>query len=157
MPYRYRSTAILKTSSGRSAEEWDALSRAAFTPQALSDITHREQLYSDAAAEDVIDRMRRAIRLERTGPNMARVSFAYEDSAKAQRTSRDLVDRMIVANLSTRGNPNGLLLELVVPADRPQRQIERKRYGLAGLGLPAGLLLGVALALIFRQRTPAAN
>jgi uncharacterized protein involved in exopolysaccharide biosynthesis len=157
MPYRYRSTAVLKSMPARTSAEWDALDRAAFTPQALSNIIRREHLYSDAPVEDTIDRMRRAIRLEPAAPELMQVSFAYEDAAQAQRISQDLVDRLITANLeiSHSINPNGEVLQLVVAADQPKRQMERKRYGLAGLGLPVGLLFGVVLALIQRRRAPA--
>jgi len=157
MPYRYRSTAVLQSDGDRSPDDWNALTHAAFTPQALSNIVSREHLYAHAPIEDGIDRMRRAIRLAPAGPNLVQVSFAYEDPTRAQRVSQELVDRMITANLRPRDNPNGLVLKLVAPADQPTRQVERKRYGLAGLGLPAGLLFGVVLALILRRRAPAAS
>jgi uncharacterized protein involved in exopolysaccharide biosynthesis len=156
MPYRYRSTAVLKISQSDS----DAVKRvvvAAFTSQALTDIIRREHLYADAPAEETIDRMRRAILVRRAAQNLAQVSFAYEDAVQAQRVSQELVGRIIAANLNPTANPNGLTIQLVVPADQPQKQFEGKRYGLAGLGLPAGLLFGVVLALILRRRAPAAN
>ena len=156
-PYRYRSTAVLQSEGDRSPDDWNALTHAAFTSQALSNIMSREHLYADAPIEDGIDRMRRAIRLAPTGPNLAQVSFTYQDPVQAQRVGQELVGRMIAANLSPRDNPNGLVLKLAVPADQPTKQVERKRYGLAGLGLPAGLLFGMVLALILRRRAPAAS
>jgi hypothetical protein len=47
---------------------------------------------------------------------------------------------------------------LLVLRNSPERIIERRRYVLAGLGLPVGLLFGVVLALILRRRrAPAAS
>jgi len=155
MPYRYRSTAVLKANS-RDPGVWSGLTRAAFTPQALSDIIDRERLYAGAPADDGIDRMRRAIRIEPAAPSLVRVSFAGEDPVQAQRVSQELVGRIVTANLNPSANPNGLTVQLVTPADLAKKQIERKRYGLAGLGLPAGLLFGVVLALILRRRAPVA-
>jgi hypothetical protein len=154
MPYRYQSTAVLKSDT-RDPAVWNGLTSAAFTPQALSDIIHRERLYVGAPADDGIDRMRRAIRIEPAAPSLVRVSFAGEDPVQAQRVSQELVGRIVTANLNPSANPNGLTVQLVTPADLPKKQIERKRYGLAGLGLPAGLLFGVALALLLRRRAPA--
>jgi uncharacterized protein involved in exopolysaccharide biosynthesis len=154
-PYRYRSTAVLKSGGDRSPEDWNALNQAAFTPQALSDIVHREHLYAGAPPDDGIDLMRRAIRVEPAASSLVRVSFAGEDPVQAQRVSQELVGRIITANLSRTANPNGEVIQLVVPADLPKKQIERKRYGLAGLGLPVGLMFGVVLAVILRRRAPA--
>jgi uncharacterized protein involved in exopolysaccharide biosynthesis len=156
-PYRYRSTAILKSTPGRSAEDWNALNRAAFTPQALSNIIDREHLYAGRPTQDTIDRMRRGIRIEPVDPSLVRVSFSYEDPVQAQRVSQELVDRLITSNLLPDVSRSPIAFQLVVPADQPKRQIERKRYGLAGLGLPAGMLFGVVLALILRWRRIAAS
>jgi uncharacterized protein involved in exopolysaccharide biosynthesis len=159
MPYRYRSTATLKAETRNgSPAYWNALETAAFPPQALSDIVQQEHLYTNMPTEDSIERLRRDIRMEPVSQDLAKVSFAYEDPIQAQRVSQDLVSRLIAANLTTRGvNGTALRLSLVVAADKPKKQIERKRYGLAGLGLPAGLLFGVVVALILRRRAPAST
>lgn len=157
MPYRYRSTAILRSVEHRSPEDWDALNQAAFTPQALSSILRQEHLYADAPEADGVDRLRRAIRLEPADQNLVQISFAYNDPVQAQRVSQELVDRIVAANLGSSANPQRQAIQLVAPADQPTKQIERKRYGLAGLGFPVGLLFGVALAAILRRRAPATN
>jgi hypothetical protein len=157
MPYQYRSTATLKAEQqDPSPAYWHALAIAAFPPQALSEIIHREHLYTNTPIEDSIDRMRRGIRMEPVSQDVARVSFAYEDPVQAQRVSQDLVARLITANLNTRVS-GPVRLSLDVAPDQAKKQIERKRYGLAGLGLPAGMLFGVVLALILRRRAPAAS
>jgi hypothetical protein len=151
IPYRYRSTATLKIEP----VDTDALNRvvqAAFTPQALSDIIRQEHLYGEAPIDSSIDRFRRAILIRPKGSNHAEVSFAYEGSGQAQRVSQDLIGRIISANGSPSINPNGLRIELDAPPGPPKRQFEGKRLSLAGVGLPAGLLFGVVLALILRRR-----
>jgi len=165
MPYRYRSTAIFKSTPGRSAEDWNALNRTAFTAQALSNIIAREHLYAGRPDEDTIDRMRRGIRIELADPSLVRISFSYEDPVQAQRVSQELVDRIIAANLllgvnaiSPSDRTKGERIELVAPADEGKKQIEGKaRTAMTSLGLPAGVLFGVVLTLILRRRTPAAS
>jgi len=156
IPYRYRSTATLKIEP----VDTGALNRvvqAAFTPQALSDIIRQEHLYGEAPIEGSIDRLRRAILIKHSGANLAKVSFAYENPAQAQRVSQDLIGRIISANVSPSINPNGLRIEVDAPPGPPKRQFEGKRLSLVGLGLPTGMLFGVVLALILRRRKPAAS
>lgn len=156
LPYRYQSTATLKIDGDSAA--FARVTEAAFTRSALTDIINRERLYTrelvDAPIEDVTDRMRRAVRIRPVAPNLAQVSFAYEDPVQAQRVSQELVGRIISANLTARSVPNGGVIQVVVSADQPKKQIEGKRYGLAGMGLPAGVLFGTVLALILRRGSP---
>jgi len=158
VPYPYRSTAILKSEGDRSPDDWNALSRAAFTSQALSDIIRQEHLYADTPTEDVIDRMRRGIRVRPAAPNLVQVSFGYDDPVRARRVSQDLVARIILANVNPQLS-SGQRIDLVAPADQARRQIEGKvRTAFTSLGLPVGLLFGVVLALILRRRRgPAAG
>jgi uncharacterized protein involved in exopolysaccharide biosynthesis len=65
-----------------------------------------------------------------------------------------LVSRIIFANVNPQLS-SGQRIEVVTPADQAQRQIEGKvRTAMTSLGLPAGLLFGVLLALILRRRAP---
>ena len=155
MPYRYRSTATLKVEPDSNA--FARVTQAAFTQNALTTIVVNHKLYRRERMriqmEEVIDRMRREIRIVPAAPNLAQVSFAYEDPIEAQRVSQDLVGRIISTNLFT---PNAPMIQLVAPADEATRQIEGKaRTAMTSLGLPAGLLFGVVLALILRRRAPA--
>jgi len=156
MLYRYRSTAILKVEPDSKA--LDRVTEAAFTPTVLTSIIINFNLYrrerTRMQMEDVIDRMRRDIRVRPVTPNLAQVSFAYEDPVQAQRVSQDLVARIIFANVNPQLS-SGQRIELVTAADQAKRQIEGKvRAALTSLGLPVGLLFGVALALILRRRAP---
>jgi hypothetical protein len=154
MPYRYRSTAIIK-STPADAAALDGIVTAAFTPQALSAIVSQEHLYADTPNQDSVAHLRRTISVERVAPDVILVSFSQSEPLPARQVTQELVSRILSANATQpRTSPNGMRLELTVRADQPKRQIEYKRFGLAGLGLPAGLLFGVVLALILRRRAP---
>ena len=168
MPYPYRSTATLKITP-LDVDELGSVAQAAFTRNALTSIINDQNLYrrerSSRPMEDVVEAMRRAIVVRPVGPNLAQVSFSYNDPVQAQRVSQDLVARIIFANLNLRAD--GIIpsdrtkeerIELVAPADEGKKQIEGKaRTAMTSLGLPAGMLLGVVLALILRRRAPAAS
>ncbi len=165
MPYPYRSTATLKVTP-LDTDAFVNLLEKALSHQALTNIINDQNLYrrerSSRPMEDVVEAMRRVIVVRPVGPNLARVSFSYEDPVQAQRVSQDLVARIIFANLSSRGDTispsdrtKGERIELVAPADEGKKQIEGKaRTAMTSLGLPAGLLFGVVLALILRRRAP---
>jgi len=165
MPYPYQSTATLKVTP-LDTDAFVSLTEAALTRSALTTIVVNQKLYprerTRMQMEDVIDRMRRAIMVRHVGPNLAQVSFSYEDPVQAQRVSQDLIGRIIHANLSFRADAfdpsdrtKGERIELVAPADEGKKQIEGKvRAAFTSLGLPVGLLFGVALALILRRHAP---
>jgi uncharacterized protein involved in exopolysaccharide biosynthesis len=154
MPYQYRSTATLKIESDPGA--FERVAEAAFTRNALTTIVLNQKLYrrerTRMQMEDVIERMRREIRITPVAPNLAQISFAYEDPVLAQRVSQDLVSRIISANVDPRINQSGLRIQLTAPPDPPKKVGEGKRHSLAHLGFPGGMLFGVALALILRRR-----
>jgi hypothetical protein len=160
-PYPYRSTATLKISQ-MDSEAFLRVTEAAFTRQALTNILDNQNLYQrerrSSPMKDVVDEMRRAISVRPLAPDLVQVSFAYEDPALAQRVTRNLlaniVDAILYANVESLNRP-GQRIELVVPADQAKRQIEgNARVAMTGLGLPAGLLFGVVLALVLRRRAP---
>jgi len=161
MPYRYQSTAILKTSPARSMAYWDTLATEAFAPQSLSAIVRQENLYANAPPEDSIDRLRRGIRIATVAPDLAQVSFAYEDPIAVQRVSQALIGRLITANLTTsvvkasEQSAPGARLEVLQSPSRPKKQVAK--LGLASLPFPLGLLFGVVLALILRRRAALAK
>ena len=168
MPYPYRSTATLKVTP-LDTDAFVSVLQAALTRNALTSIINDQNLYrrerSSRPMKDVVEAMRRAIVVRPVGPNLAQVSFSYEDPLQAQRVSQDLVARIMAANLTARvdaispsNRTKGERIELVAPVDEGKKQIEGKaRTAMTGLGLPAGLLFGVVLALILRRRTPAAG
>ena len=152
IPYRYRSTAILKIEPAFDTDALNRVVHAAFTPQVLSEIIRQEHLYGEAPLDGSIERLLRAIRMEPAAPNLVRVSFAYNNPAQAQRVSQDLVSRIISANVNPSISQYQLRIELTTPPDPPKKVGEGKRLSLAHLGFPAGMLFGVVLALILRRR-----
>ena len=155
-PQQYKSTATLRLEQPDPAV-LNRVAEAALTRNALASIIVRYNLYrrerTRMQMEDVIDVMRQETWVTPIAPNLAQVSFFYEDPIQAQRVSQDLVGRIIAANLST---PNAGVIQVVAPADQAKRTITGKaRLAFTGLGLPVGLLFGVVLALILRRRAPA--
>jgi len=154
-PQLYQSTATLKLDK----PDPDALDRvveAALPRNALVSIINDYNLYprerKSMPMEDVTNKvMYREVWITPVAPNLARVSFYYEDPVQAQRVSQDLVGRIIAANVAT---PNGGVIQLVAPADQAKRIIGGQVRRVFGLGLPVSLLFGVVLALILRRRTP---
>jgi hypothetical protein len=151
LPYRYQSTTILKIPAG--AQPIDRVNEAAqvaLNRNSLTSIINQHDLYlperKAMPMEDVVERMHRSIQVTpvmstaQTVVAMA-VRFAYQDPSIAQQVTQTLAARFAG-------------FEVLDPASAPQRVTERKRYGLAGLGLPAGMLFGVVLALIVRRSAP---
>ena len=155
-PQQYKSTATLRLDQ-LDPEVLNRVLETALTRNALASIINDYNLYPRERrrmpTEDVIDKvMRQETWVTPVAPNLAQVSFYYEDPIQAQRVSQDMVGRIIAANLTV---PNPGLIQLVVPADPGKKQIEGKaRAAMTSLGLPAGLLFGVVLALILRRRAP---
>jgi hypothetical protein len=84
--------------------------------------------------EDVVQEMRRNIRVAAVNsPSIASVSFQYPDRYKAQQVTRELV-----ASLTARG------LVVMDPPALPERPSFPNRTAIAGAGMFAGLLLGMA-------------
>jgi LPS O-antigen subunit length determinant protein (WzzB/FepE family) len=148
MPYRYRSTTILRVPDALQRTELSQAAMTALSKPSLVGIINDQRLYVPEREvmpiEDVIDRMRRAIEVRAINANAVAVRFAYQDPPTAQQVAQTLAGRFTG-------------FEVLDPPSPPERMIERKRYGLAGLGFPAGLLFGVVLALILRRRSVATS
>ena len=170
-PQQYKSTATLRLDH----PDPDVLNRvvaAALPRNALVSIINDYDLYPRERRrmpmEDVIDKvMRQETWVTPVAPNLAQVTFFYEDPIQAQRVSQDMVGRIIAANLylrtdaispSASDRTKGERIELVAAADQGKRTITGKeRLAFAGLGLPLGLLFGVVLARILRRRATTAK
>jgi len=149
-PLPYSSEAILKIpAGGQPLAIVNEAAQAALTRSSLTRIINDRDLYlgerKTMPLEDVIDKvMRPAIRISPAGPGLAAVRFAYQDPSIAQQVVQTLAERFAG-------------FEVLDPPSAPERVGVRKRFGLAGLGMPAGLLFGVVLALILRRRSVATS
>lgn len=145
IPLPYGSRAILKVPAGVQPSE---AAQAALTPRSLTGIIIERNLYvrerRTMPIEDAVERMRRAIQVHPSGSDRMEVRFIDPDPSTAQHVTQTLAARF-----------EGF--EVLDPPSTPRRVGEGKRHVLAHVGLPAGLLLGVALALILRRRAPAAS
>jgi hypothetical protein len=141
MPDEYISTAVLRSSD---AARLQAALQTAFSDASLQDVIVRNQLYQSQRRSDsmtkVVGKMRNtAIRVQTVrGPDTVThaftVSFQYPDRYKAQAVTRELVAR-ITGNMPA---------EVLDPPSMPQAPSGPNRLQIAGIGLLAGALLGMA-------------
>jgi uncharacterized protein involved in exopolysaccharide biosynthesis len=147
-PDRFRSITVLKIPEALPRTGLSQVASTALAQPSLATIVNERNLYASERKvmpmEDVIERMRRAIRITPTDTRAITIEFYDPDASTAQQVAQALGERF-----------SGF--EVLDPPSPPERVGERKRYGLAGLGLPAGLLFGVVVALILRRRTRTAS
>jgi hypothetical protein len=168
MPQVYESTSLIEVRSSRGeARPTTALVafQTAMSRKDLADVIKVQGLYAkdmqNEPLEDVIDTMRRNIRIRRLSPGATfEVSFAYEERLKAQAANAMLVSKIMWTNTqqataaALAGSPisTGNILEVTSAPTLPQRSVNR--YVVAGTiaGLAVGLLFG---SIIIRVRRPA--
>ncbi len=173
MEDRYVSDTVLRMSTpdgqkadGRVlAERLQQLQVDLLSRKSLADIIHNHDLYKRERQrlplEDIVQTMQRKdIRitpLARVGmANAFQVQFTYPDPGRAQAVTTALVARMMELNLAggrTVGLP-GSNLEVLDPANLPQKPVYPNRLAIAGLGLAGGLALGLVF-LGIRRWAPA--
>jgi capsular polysaccharide biosynthesis protein len=137
---RYISTAVIKIGEGGSEQKLNALAQTILSRASLTQIIVSEGLYEGERArmpiEDVIDRMRtQDVMILPVGSGAFSVSFASQDAARAQRTTRSLAAMFI------EGKAGSLLNPASVPSQNP------RRWRIIVVGLVAGVLLGSLVAL----------
>jgi uncharacterized protein involved in exopolysaccharide biosynthesis len=140
--------------NGLRAEVLSSASLARIIQSPGIDLYARERRSSPI--EDVVETMRKHVNFEQDDPAAAfRISFEYPDARQAQRAVRALVTALF--DCSVRDNQlhrSALLpdwfpasaeyLEIVDPANLPERSSGPDRYAIAGIGLGAGFVLGMA-------------
>jgi hypothetical protein len=184
MPDKYTSDAVLRlTKSMLSGDPQPAtdnteefvkgLIHNALARKSLADIINEQGLYPRERArkpmEDVIERMRHEVSFERIGvSNAFHVRFRYNDAEQARRTERELIHKLMEANVAMRRASSrlctdltgasgclpdrGYNMEVLDPASLPKRPSSPNRLIIAAMGLAGGLLLGVVTAAVARSR-----
>jgi len=160
---RYVSYAVLRvsrpdgaeTDSRFVAERLGSLQEDLLNRRSLSEIIQNQNLYrgelKNLPLEDVVLSMNRDIQITpvRGTPesNVFQLAFQYSDPAGAQAVTRDLTSRLIWLNLSSAETSKAPAerMEVLDPANLPQRPIGPNRLAIAGMGLIVGLALGVAV------------
>jgi hypothetical protein len=145
----------------------DTLSR-----DSLAGVIEHQGLYQRERArkgmDDAIDKMRRDIMFDRIGSsNEFHVAFRYGDAKQAQRTERELIDKLMAGAVAfSRGRGSccpqiaalrqlPFNLQVLDPASLPKRPSSPNRIFITAMGLAGGLLLGAATALIVRTHSSA--
>lgn len=145
IPDRFVSEAVVRyeRTRGNDAALKAALMRA-FGRQVLEDVIRRKDLYgrelNRKPMEDVIEQMKRAIRVRWSGPATIDIAFAYDDRYKAQRALVDILN-LVRQELPAVAIEGGASLTSAV---WPNRVV------IAEFGFGAGVLVGVLLGLFRR-------
>jgi hypothetical protein len=143
----------------------------------LASVIERQGLYererSRKGMDNAIERMRRDISFDRIGSsNEFHVAFRYGDAKQAQRTERELINKLMAGAVAfSRGRGSccpqiaalrqlPFNLQVLEPASLPERPSSPNRLLIAAMGLAGGLLLGTLTAVVARTRPatdPAGN
>lgn len=171
MPVHYLSKAMLTVSpaneSTRDAAN-DAMRRSILNRDVLASVIQDHQLYarerSHMSLDELVDKMRsniQVISLMPDSPGNRRtltfyVQFDYPDRFVAQQVNQDLMSRFVEENLNPQLQSHSLFRVLDAPS-LPLTPNAPSRTQFAAVGLFAGSLLGLGLAIAFRSRlrTPA--
>jgi hypothetical protein len=138
---------------------FDQVVRGALSRANLSEIIQRPslQLYKKERARvpmnEVVENMRKDIRIAPRGDGVVEVAFAYPDRAKAQATTAALVNRLAISMTSIRQNsaslwqrawpndppPAGQKVALVSAPDLPETPVGSTRPIFLAIGTAAGV------------------
>ena len=181
MPDNYISEAVLRVSGDEQSTQFfsDRVVQPALSRTSLSELIQKNDLYPTdrrrMPLEDVIERMRHDIRITVASSATADpknfafvVQYVYRDPVRAQRTTSELVSKMMEANLVAGMRANqaksnaerrstGTTLQTFDPPSLPQRPTSPNRFLITALGVGAGLALAVLAAVAMRLRRPAAQ
>jgi uncharacterized protein involved in exopolysaccharide biosynthesis len=173
LPAHYVSQTVLivtpadgPTSTGESGRSLVSnLARDIFSREYLASVIQEHNLYPRERARmplsDVIDKMKENITLEAMPPPSSRsedrltfvVQFGYSDAHLAQQVNQQLTSRFMKGTLKTPQQINSSWIFFVLePPSFPLRPTEPNRAQFAVEGLFAGLLVGLALAIVLRSR-----
>jgi LPS O-antigen subunit length determinant protein (WzzB/FepE family) len=168
-PDRYVSTAVVRITPA-DADRQRALDRLAELQQEVLSRTSLARIIQQPALnlypenrkkiplEDVVEKMRKALRFQvapaRNGGVPAFViSFEYPDKFKAQAVVRELVASFFRQNRLERGDQGSSaaeILEVLDPANLPQRRLGPNRPMMVAVGLLGGAVLGLLVLLVWR-------
>ncbi len=165
VPLRYKSQAVLTvTPADESAlRVVNHLDRSIFSRASLAVVIQEHDLYPRERArmplDEVIDIMKRSLRVHTIPPALPWkrdrltfvIEFDYPDRHVAQQVNTELASAFIVGNLGPQLSSRATL-ELREPSSLPRRPTEPNRTRYAALGLLAGLLAGLTLAIVVRSR-----
>jgi hypothetical protein len=166
MPVHYLSKALLTvTPADESTREAanDAMRRSIFNRDILASVLENHQLYarerSRMSLDEAVEKMRRNIQVisllpsspENRGTLRFYVQFDYPDRFVAQQVNQDLMSRFIEENLNPQLESHSVFRVLDAPS-LPLTPDAPNRTQFAVVGLLAGLLFGLNLAVVVRSR-----
>jgi hypothetical protein len=140
------------------------LARDIFSREYLASVIQEHNLYPRERARlplnDVIDKMKRNITLEAAPPASPEnqdtltlvVKFGYSDAHLAQQVNEELISRFMEGTLNAPQLYSCCIFRVLEPPSIPIRQPAWNRTQFAVVGLLAGLLAGLTLAIVFKSR-----
>jgi uncharacterized protein involved in exopolysaccharide biosynthesis len=119
--------------------------------------------------EEVLEKMRKDLRITPVGDSAFRISYAYPDDVKAQAVVREIITQFVELNVTAmrarvkdwKGDDPlvkiqeyraGVNLEILDPASLPQLPVAPNRAVVTALGVALGMMLG-ALSLMLSARS----
>jgi hypothetical protein len=178
IPDQWRSEATLQISGNVTDRSIGLLMSRILTRPTLTMMIRNFDLYTRELQrmpiEDVIEEMRRQIHIH---PRMVQTSdgsrirgllvgFVYRDAKTARQVTAELVARFIDANMREQSTAKetdprtGIDLQVLDPPSLlPSKPVPKVRAAISGMGLGAGLLVGIVLAIAIAliRRRPAAD
>ncbi len=137
-PRQFLSSGSIQFPSGLEHEEMTLLLAQALSRSTLARIIQQQDLYylqrQHMPLEDVIERMRRDIRVEKAGTTEVRLEFAYQEPERTQKTAEAILRQFKQSNQST------------VSQTTAVREVVGLRRHLAPIGW--GFLFGVIAACV---------
>jgi len=177
---RYVSNVVLRLSApaganaddGAMTKQLQQLTETSLTRTSLTDIIQNKKLdlyrreRQHMPLEDIVQSMKKDIQIMRLRPtggeqsNAFQIQFKYSDPVIAQAVTRELTDHMLDMNLARALNQakgaapdrTPTILEVLDPANLPQRPFYPNRPVIAALGLIGGLALGATVMGVRRWR-----
>jgi hypothetical protein len=172
LPAHYLSQMVLELTpsdgsalAGESASRLvDSMEQNLYSPKYLASVIHAHNLYwrerLRMPLDEVVENMRRDISVMPVPSSENRnafgfvVQFDYSDPRVAQRVNEELTTRFIEGGLSSQLASNWTF-RVPDPPSLPLKPVAANRVRLTALGLSAGLLAGVSLAILLGSRRSA--
>ena len=162
IPDKYYSSATVRFGPAKAAKEIPALIVSSTSRNSLAPILKKHNLYererTQKPLEELIERMRADIRIERLGDDAFTVAFRNENPATARRVTQELIHALIENNILDRraaarqaSTPPSRLVLLSVP-NLPSSPTSPNRPMIYGLGIAIGTLAGAVVTWFRRAR-----
>ncbi len=153
IPKQYASQTVLKVAAKEDRSDTGAavlsLAQQTLSQNSLLSVINLERLYRQERARmpigDVLDTMRKSIRITAIAQSAFAIQYTHDDPYKAQRVTQDLAASFIRENELGSAKVD---LQILDAASLPQRPVSASRWRITVVGFAAGLILAAIVALL---------